>query len=49
MTLAKDQLSYNQVMTRFYNTQDGTEALNWFYDYYRERVAGFGFDNTNAP
>ena len=44
MILAKDQLIYNQIMTRFYNTQDATEALNWLYNYYRERITGFGFD-----
>ena len=44
MILAKDQLIYNQVMTRFYNTQEASEALNWLYTYYRERITGFGFD-----
>lgn len=44
MILAKDQLVYNQVMTRFYDTQEATEALNWLYDYYRERITGFGFE-----
>lgn len=44
MILAKDQLEYNQVMTRFYDTQEATEALQWFYRYYQRRVAGFGFD-----
>jgi Fic family protein len=44
MIQAKEQLTYNQVMTRFYDTQDGTEALNWFYDYYRERTIDLGFD-----
>jgi Fic family protein len=44
MILAKDHLKYNQVMTAFYNTQDATEALNWLYAYYGERVTGFGFD-----
>jgi Fic family protein len=46
MILAKDQLSYNQIMTRFYDSQEATEALNWLYDYYRERISGFGFDKT---
>lgn len=45
MILAKDQLKYNEMMTRFYDTQDGTEALMWLYGYYQERVTGFGFDN----
>ena len=49
MILAKDQLAYNQVMTRFYDTQDATEALNWLYDYYRERITGFGFDAPKEP
>jgi Fic family protein len=44
MILAKDQLAYNQTMTRFYDTQDATEALNWLYGYYHDRVTGFGFD-----
>ncbi|NOT69400.1 MAG: filamentation induced by cAMP protein fic [Methylophilaceae bacterium] len=44
MIQAKDQLAYNQVMTRFYDSQEGTEALVWFYEYYRERIAGLGFD-----
>jgi Fic family protein len=44
MILAKDQLAYHQVMTRFCDTQEATEALNWLYDYYRERITGFGFD-----
>jgi hypothetical protein len=40
----KDQLIYNQVMARFYRTQDATEVLEWLYGYYFERVTGFGFD-----
>lgn len=44
MVLAKDQLAYNEVMTRFYDTQEATEALRWLYRYYGERVIGFGFD-----
>lgn len=44
MILAKDQLAYNQVMTRFYDTQDATEVLNWLYSYYRERTINLGFD-----
>jgi Fic family protein len=46
LILAKDQLIYNQVMTRFYDTQDATEALEWLYGYYFERVTGFGFDSA---
>ena len=46
MILAKDQLTYNQVMTRFYDTQEATEALNWLYDYYHERITGYGFDQA---
>lgn len=44
MIFVKDQLTYNQVMTRFYDTQEATEALGWLYRYYGEKVAGFGFD-----
>lgn len=44
MILAKDQLKYNEVMTRFYDTQDATKALVWLYTYYLERITGFGFD-----
>lgn len=44
MILAKDRLVYNQVMIRFYDSQEATEALNWLYAYYRERITGFGFD-----
>lgn len=49
MILARDQLDYNRTMTRFYDTQDATEALNWLYAYYRERIAGFGFDSPPSP
>lgn len=49
MIQAKDQLKYNQIMTRFYDTQDGTEALNWLYEYYLERITGYGFDNPVTP
>lgn len=48
MILAKDQLKYNQTMTRFYDTQDATEALSWLYGYYHERIAGFGFDDPSS-
>lgn len=44
MVLAKDRLIYNQTMKRFYDTQDATQALNWLYGYYFERIAGFGFN-----
>lgn len=46
MIFVKDQLMYNQVMTRFYDTQDATEALGWLYRYYSEKVTGFGFDKN---
>lgn len=46
MIFVKDQLIYNQVMTRFDDTQDATEALGWLYRYYTEKVTGFGFDKT---
>jgi Fic family protein len=41
---AKDQLQYNEVMTRFYNSQDATEALSWLFEYYKASNTGFGFD-----
>ncbi len=41
--LASDQVTYNQIMTRFYESQDATEALVWLYGYYFERVGGLGF------
>lgn len=43
--LAKDRLTYNETMTRFYDTKDGTEALTWLYGHYRERFTEFGFDD----
>jgi Fic family protein len=43
MITKQEQLPYNQVMTEFYNTQDGTNALVWFYERYRERIEKFGF------
>ena len=46
MIFVKDQFTYNQVMTRFYDTQDATEALGWLYRYYRDKVTGFGFDKS---
>lgn len=49
MILARDQLAYNQRMTRFYDTQDATDALSWLYDYYRERITGFGFEPPVTP
>ena len=48
MIQAKDQLVYNQIMTRFYDTQEATEALNWLYAYYRERTQGLGFDTPQG-
>jgi Fic family protein len=44
MISAKTQLPYNQVMARFYDTQEATEALVWFYRVYESRLAQFGFD-----
>jgi Fic family protein len=44
LILAKDQLIYNQIMMRFYDTQVATEALEWLYGYYFERITGYGFD-----
>lgn len=46
MIRATDKLVYNQTMKRFYDSQDGTEALNWLYEYYRTQVTGFGFDRS---
>jgi Fic family protein len=43
MITAKEQLQYNQVMARFYDTQEATEALIWFYERYEERIKQFGF------
>jgi len=43
MITAKEQLAYNQVMTRFYDSQDASEALIGFYDHYRARIEHFGF------
>lgn len=47
--LAKDQTIYNQVMMRFYDSQDATEALVWLYGYYFERVGDLGFDASCLP
>lgn len=44
VVMAEDQLVYNQLMTRFYDTQEATEVLLWLYDYYGERIRGLGFD-----
>ena len=43
MITAKEQLPYNQVMANFYDTQDATAALVWFYGVYEERITQFGF------
>lgn len=43
MITAKEQLAYNQVMSRFYDSQDATESLVWFYGRYAERLEHFGF------
>ncbi len=44
MISAKDQLAYNQTMARFYDSQDATEALEWFYGLYAQRIEQFGFE-----
>lgn len=49
MITKQEQLAYNQVMTEFYNTQDGTNALVWFYDRYCERIEKFGFAPLPRP
>ena len=46
MLLSKDQLIYNQTMKDFYDTQDATQALQWLYRYYHERITGFGFEKN---
>jgi Fic family protein len=43
MITKEEQLAYNQIMTRFYNSQDATEAMVWFYSRYLERINHFGF------
>lgn len=48
MVTKQEQLTYNQVMTEFDNTQDGTNALVWFYGRYRERIEKFGFAKARA-
>lgn len=48
MIRAKDQLVYNQTMTRFYDTQEATPALEWLCQYYQETTADFGFANAAA-
>lgn len=47
MVTKQEKLAYNQILAEFYNTQDGTNALIWFYDRYRERIEKFGF--TPSP
>lgn len=49
MITAKELLAYNQVMTRFYETQEATEALVWFYGRYLERIRHFGFISSSRP
>lgn len=49
MITMQERLAYNQVMTQFYSTQDGTEALVWFYERYRERIKKFGFSSLEKP
>ncbi len=46
MIAAKEQLPYNQIMARFYDTQDATEALMWFYGIYEARIEQFGFSSS---
>jgi len=41
---AKDQLEFNRQMIHFYDTQDATEALNFFTDYYYQQNSDLGFD-----
>jgi Fic family protein len=48
MISAKQQLVYNQVMSRFYDTQEATEALVWFYGVYCERFETFGFSRIQT-
>jgi Fic family protein len=43
MMLAQDRLRYNQIMTDFYQRQDGTEALLWLLAYYQNHIQGLGF------
>jgi Fic family protein len=45
MITKQEKLEYNKTMSEFYNTQDGTAALVWFYDRYRERIEKFGFES----
>jgi Fic family protein len=49
MITKQEKLAYNQVMTQFYNTQDGTEALIWFYERYIKRIEKFGFVSLSKP
>jgi Fic family protein len=44
---AKDQLQYNEMMTRFYDSQEATEALKWLFAYYHASNTGFGFDSPS--
>jgi Fic family protein len=43
MIAAKEQLAYNQAMSQFYDTQEATQALVWFYSVYAQRIKSFGF------
>jgi len=41
--LAKDKLTFNRTMIEFYDTQEGTKALEFFIAYYLEKNKGLGF------
>ncbi|WP_135079423.1 Fic family protein [Terasakiella sp. SH-1] len=41
--LAKDKLAFNKTMIEFYDTQEGTKALEFFIPYYLEMNKGLGF------
>ena len=43
MIQKQEQLEYNTIMTDFYNTQDATQALVWFYQRYKDLCEKFGF------
>ncbi len=46
MITKEEKLAYNQTMLQFYNTQDATEAMVWFYERYLERITHFGFPSN---
>ncbi len=41
---AQDQLEFNKQMINFYDTQDATDALIFFIDYYMKQNTNLGFD-----